>query len=132
MAQGLNVRALASIALLASAGAIANEGPLADPMQPPQVRATESKASAVSASAREVRAIWSVGNKRFAIIEKDVLRVGSAVGDAQVTSISDTEVVLRGPEGLTTLRLTPEIEKQFRGREAAREPRRLAKPSPEK
>jgi|GEM_PF-1723485 len=84
---------------------------LPDPTRPPQfVAPTATAAEALSPQLHSV--LVPVHGKPVAMIGGVAVSVGDKVGDAKVTRISETEVVLRGPEGEQVLRMTPGVDKQ--------------------
>ena len=50
--------------------------------------------------------------KPLAIIDGKRVAKGDKVGDAEVMRITETEVVLKGPEGIRTLKIAPDVEKR--------------------
>lgn len=62
----------------------------------------------------ELKAIWSVGERRYALVDGAVVGTGDRLNGLRVLRITDTQVVLRGPDGPTTLRLDEGIDKRVR------------------
>lgn len=110
MARGLILFACATLAWLAGTAA----AQLADPTRP----AVESVAPDTSSAAAtpEASGLQSIiqrkGGKPAALINGAIVELGGKVGDARLVRIGDDFVVLRGPLGDETLRLTPAVEKQ--------------------
>jgi hypothetical protein len=96
---------------------VAAAGPLdgvGDPMRPPMVKAPELEADAPPPPPASLTAIWSVGNRRFAVVNDEVVEVGKVLGDKKVTRIEDEEVLLRDATGETiVLSLVPEIARKL-------------------
>ena len=84
---------------------------LPDPTRPPQfVAPTATAAEALSPQLHSV--VVPAHGKPMAMVGGVPVSVGDKVGDAKVVRISETEVVLRGPEGEQVLRMTPGVDKQ--------------------
>ena len=60
--------------------------------------------------------IMRINCKPVTLIDGNVVKLGDPVGEAKLVRIKNNEdaVVLRGPQGNETLRLTPAAEKKFR------------------
>jgi hypothetical protein len=99
---------LVAIALAATA-ALAQD--LADPLRPPNARPEKESAAAPALTGSGLRGIWSVGSRRYAVLDNQVVEVGTRIGEQRVTRITDTEVTLTGPEGPNTLSIAIGIEK---------------------
>jgi len=87
-----------------------------DPTRPPALAAPEVEAAPAAAPApvTAVRATWSVGARRFALIDDEVVEVGKTVGESTVVRIEDGVVTLRGPTGeQTVVSLTSQIERKL-------------------
>lgn len=52
------------------------------------------------------------GGKPAALINGTVVELGGRVGESRLVKVSEDHVVLRGPQGDETLRLTPAAEKK--------------------
>lgn len=99
--------------LLAAVGMV--QAQMADPTRP----AIDTGASAATAGAAVQPAatglqsiIQRKSGKPAALIGGAVIELGGKVGEARLVRIGEDFVVLRGPLGNETLRLTPGIEKQ--------------------
>lgn len=90
------------------AGAV-NAAPFADPTQPPVMR---GPGEAPLSGAPRIESILIAPDRRLAVISGQQVTVGSRVGAAAVVRITESEVVLRGPEGEQTLKLFPELSKR--------------------
>ncbi|HRE16106.1 MAG TPA: hypothetical protein PLW86_03435, partial [Rhodocyclaceae bacterium] len=51
------------------------------------------------------------GGRASAVIDGQLLRVGDALGDAKLVSVSETAAILESPQGRETLYLIPDINK---------------------
>lgn len=87
---------------------------LPDPTRPPANLVTS--AGAPEAAPPAAQALQSVilrkGGKPAALINGELVELGGKVGEARLVKIREDRVVLRGPLGEETLRLTPEAEKK--------------------
>jgi len=95
------------------AGAMGQSG-LADPTRPPMVARSAGSDAAADAAAPVLQAILIVRDRRSAVISGQTVTVGAHYGAMRVVQIGETEVVLKSPEGATTLKLFPEVEKKTR------------------
>ena len=90
---------------LASMGAAS----LPDPTRPPDVsEATEGAATPSGLQA----IVWRSHGGSVAVINGRTVAVGDKVGDARLVSLTATEAVLSGPNGKTTLKLAPAVDKK--------------------
>lgn len=87
-----------------------------DPTRPPMVpRAAADSAASVPAGPPPVLQSVLIGRERsMAIISGQRFDVGDRVGEARIVRITETEVVLRSGESMTTLKLFPQIEKRMK------------------
>ncbi len=99
---------LMSLLLPILGGAVLAES-LPDPTRPPG--GVDETTSVVVPSGPALQVIRTLDGKRLAIISGQTVKVGGKVGDAIVTRIDEDRVLLRGPEGVQTLKLFPEVEK---------------------
>lgn len=83
---------------------------LPDPTRPPTAAAGEA-GSAVSGPVLQ-SVLLGKGRRPLAVISGQRVALGAQYGDAVVTRISETEVVLQGPSGRQVLKMTPEAAKQ--------------------
>jgi MSHA biogenesis protein MshK len=115
--------ALLLVALLAllgagsASGAGAQDSGLPDPTRPPAAL-QPAAASAPSAAAAEAPLLQSViisDGRRGAIISGQYVALGGRVGEARLTKVEPSGVVLRGAGGELTLPLFPDVRKQPAG-----------------
>jgi MSHA biogenesis protein MshK len=103
---------------------------LADPTKPPLVvsaPATEAGGAAQAATGLQ-SVIMRKSGKPAALINGEVVELGGKLGEARLIRIDEDAVVLKGPEGEETLRLTPAAEKKVgAGETAKRDSRETAK-----
>ena len=97
-----------SMGFLISAAAQAESLP--DPTRPP-VGLEATSASVAAPSGPLLQLIRTLDGRRTAVISGQVVRVGGKVGDAVVARIDEDRVILRGPTGMVTLKLFPDVEK---------------------
>ncbi len=118
-----------SLVLMSLSGAVQAES-LPDPMRPPAGMDAMIPAAAPSGPALQL--IRTVDGKRMAIISGQTVKVGGKLNDAIVTRIDEDRVLLRGPEGVVTLKLFPEVEKnpsvsdQIKSKPQAKTPKQQA------
>lgn len=111
MADRVKTIALACLALLSGA-AFAQ---MADPTRPAVEAITLNNTPAVEGTAGNAglqSIIRRNGGKPAALINGSVVELGGKAGDTRLVKIGDDFVVLRGPLGEETLRLTPAVEKK--------------------
>lgn len=110
MAHGL--APLLSLPLLALCGAAAAQ--LADPTRPPAAvgAPAEPAADTPAKTAGLQSVILRKDGKPAALINGEVVELGGMIGEAKVVRIDEDAVLLRGPQGDETLRLTPGAEKK--------------------
>ncbi|MEO8154485.1 MAG: MSHA biogenesis protein MshK [Rhizobacter sp.] len=103
----------AAIGLLIAAPALAQDA-LPDPTRPPAGMQGAGAASAPAATESLVlqSVLLNAGRRPAAVISGQIVPLGGLVGDMRLASVSEHSVQLRGPQGATTLRLTPEVQKQ--------------------
>lgn len=82
---------------------------LPDPTRPPA--SVDAAAPTTVPSGPTLQAIRTFDGKRMAIISGQAVKVGGKVGEAIVTRIDEDRVVLRGAEGMQTLKLFPDVIK---------------------
>lgn len=112
-----------SVPLLALAGPARAQ--LADPTKPPAALAAPA-AEQASGTAPALTGLQSVilrkNGKPAALINGEVIELGGKLGEATLVRISEDAVVLRGPDGEETLRLTPAAEKKVGAGATAKKP----------
>ena len=107
---GHALRRCSPLLLLSLAWPGAQAQALADPTRPPAALwAPANAAPAVAAQPQLQSVLISTrpGGRRVAVIDGQVVKVGSKVGDAVVTEILDTAVLLRRGKSLQTFKLYP-------------------------
>lgn len=97
-----------SLVLIGLSGAVQAES-LPDPTRPPG--GMDAAVPTVAPSGLALQVIRTLDGKRMAIISGQAVKVGGKVGDAVVMRIDEDRVVLRGAEGVQTLKLFPDVEK---------------------
>jgi MSHA biogenesis protein MshK len=83
---------------------------LDDPTRPPAALWAPASVAPVVAARPQLQSVListQPGGRRLAVIDGQVVRVGSKVGDAVVTEIHDTAVLLRRGKSLETFKLYP-------------------------
>lgn len=96
------------------AGGLHAQG-MTDPTEPPPIpsSAAPGDTAAPSApSAPSLQFVMMTGKRTEAIIDGKLVQVGDRVGDSRVVKISQYEATLRGPGGVQTLRMFPEVRMQ--------------------
>lgn len=105
-----HMRRLAWLLLLA-AGLVRAET-LPDPTRPPKAYGGEMAAG--EAAADSVPQLQSVllprEGRPLAVIDGQVVRIGDQVAGGRLVRLTETEAVIKGPEGTRRLQLTPEAE----------------------
>ncbi|MDN2709661.1 MSHA biogenesis protein MshK [Janthinobacterium sp. SUN118] len=102
---------LASLVVLSLAWGGAQAQALDDPTRPPAALWAPAGAAAVAPARPQLQSVLissKPGGRRVAVIDGQVVRVGSKVGDAVVTDIRDTAVLLRRGKSLETFKLYPD------------------------
>lgn len=83
---------------------------LDDPTRPPAALWAPASAAPVVAARPQLQSVLIAtqpGGRRLAVIDGQIVKVGSKVGDAVVTEIHDTAVLLRRGKSLETFKLYP-------------------------
>lgn len=116
MAGGLNPGLiLAALPLLWLCGwSNAAVAQLADPTRPAlsPAQAADAPADPAAAAGGLQSVILRKGGRPAALINGEVVELGGKLGEARLVKIGEDAVVLRGPAGEETLRLTPAAEKK--------------------
>lgn len=88
-----------------------------DPTRPPAAWASPAEVSAGGnvddGGFRLKSVLWPQHGKPLAIIGSQTVALGGRIGEARLIRLSEREAVLQGPEGVTRLYLTPDVEKQM-------------------
>lgn len=98
------------MALIGGASGVQAQQSLSDPTRPPTA---ESVAPVSTGSGSKLQSIkLPRGGKPLAIIDGQRVSIGEKFGDAEVLKITESEVVLKGPEGVQTLKMAPDVQKK--------------------
>lgn len=89
-------------------GSAAQAAPFADPTQPPNTTGT---ASDPLSTGPRVESILIAPDRRLAVINGEQVTLGSKLGVGAVVRITETEVVVRGPDGEQTFSLFPGVRR---------------------
>lgn len=110
MARLVNARLVVLAAmLLASAQLLA-----ADPTRPPAAWLNPDDVSASEPGGLRLQSVlMRRDGKSVAVISGQAVAVGAHVGEARLISVNERQAVLRGPDGVTRLYLTPGVEKRM-------------------
>ncbi|HUG21985.1 MSHA biogenesis protein MshK [Piscinibacter sp.] len=100
--------ALAALPLFAQANA------LRDPTRPPEamLNGAASAASAPAGALQLQSVLLGAGRRPAAVISGELVLLGGRVGDTRLVRVTERSAVLQGPNGQTTLALTPDATKQ--------------------
>lgn len=93
--------------------ALAQATSLADPTRPPSVT-TESAGESSPPAGPTLQSILISPTRRLAVISGQEVAQGGRYGDATVTSITESTVLLRFADRRETLRLLPDVKKRER------------------
>ncbi len=102
-------RLAAGVLWVLLAGA-AHCAPFADPTRPPAAIEPGDLASS-SLGAPRLESVLIAPDRRVAVISGQQVTLGGKVGTGEVVRITETEVVIRGAEGVETLKLLPELRR---------------------
>jgi MSHA biogenesis protein MshK len=94
-------RALFVVCTVMAAG-IAYAAPFTDPMRPP--RTADAERGAASAGPR-LESVLIAPDRRVAVISGQQVTIGSRIGDGYVIRITESEVLIRRPDGEEALKL---------------------------
>ena len=87
---------------------------LQDPTRPPaELSMPQGSAGALVPSGTQLQSVQISAYQRSAIISGQHVKVGDKIGDARVVMITENEVVLKGGNGLQTLKLFPNVGKRL-------------------
>lgn len=87
----------------------AQAAPFADPTRPPRAPETDR---AAAAGGPRLESVLIAPDRRVAVISGQQVTVGSRFGDAEVVRITESEVLIRGPAGVESLKLLPRDDKR--------------------
>lgn len=117
MARDLNLKKrlglAAMIALTGLTAGIVHAENLADPTRPPAFVGADGTTYDGTAS-RLSSVVLPRKGKAAAVIDGQLVMLGAMVGEARLTRVSETRVVLEGPGGIERLYLTPDVEKRVK------------------
>jgi MSHA biogenesis protein MshK len=86
---------------------------LVDPTQPPGAAGGRSAATMPRPNGGpQLQSVLISPQRRVAVIDGETVRTGDLVGDARVTGIRETEVILRAGNEVRVLRMYPDVEKK--------------------
>jgi MSHA biogenesis protein MshK len=89
----------------------------ADPTRPPAAWLTPSDSAVPGQADAGAMRLQSVKmpqrGKPVAVIGGKTVVLGEQIGEARLIRLNEREAVLQGPDGVTHLYLTPEVEKQM-------------------
>jgi len=106
------IQIITAVALGWVATQVAATEMLPDPTRPPLEAGFAAAGANVTRDAGPVlQSVKIAPGHRTAVISGKLLAEGDRFGTAKLVSISDSEVVLLGPEGRQTLKLFPGVEK---------------------
>ena len=103
--------ALRLIFMLMSMSLAVHAENLPDPTRPP-VNLDGGATLTAQPSGPALQVIRTINGRRSAMISGQEVKSGSKLGDAVVLRIDEDRVLLRGPDGIQTLKLFPEVEKR--------------------
>ncbi len=107
----------AALAVLFWAAAVGAQT-MADPTRPP--RAVPAEATPEQPGAPVLQSVIITPERRAAIINGERVELGGVYGDARVSRITETEVVLRSAARTEVLKLYPNVDKSIKRDEPAR------------
>lgn len=87
-----------------------------DPTRPPEgwgLAETPGKVEAAGGLRLQSVIVPQQGGRPVAVIGGKTVALGGRLGDLTLVSLNEREAVLRGPEGLLQLFLTPDVDKQI-------------------
>jgi MSHA biogenesis protein MshK len=110
---------LVACALAVAHGALAE--PIGDPTRPPALLMGSDSTVEEAAQPQQLQSVLLATGRKVAVINGQSVALGGQIGDAFVTEISATGVVLRRGTEITRLELLPGIDKKPRRGSARRE-----------
>ena len=109
------VKNVASLALCLAVGMVWAQ--TADPTRPPTGWGSTAEPGVAALSAEPELRLQSVmlpqHGKPVALIGGQTVLLGGKLGDVTLVRLTEKEAVLQGPDGLTRLYLTPDVNKQL-------------------
>lgn len=88
---------------------------LADPTRPPEAWQSSGAATgdgAADSGPRLQSVLLPERGRPVAVISGKTVALGEKFGEARLVSLNEQVAILRGPEGMTQLYLTPEVDKK--------------------
>jgi MSHA biogenesis protein MshK len=111
------------LGLLAAGGAVA----AGDPTRPPAAWLNQADLAPASGGTMRLQSVLMPQRGRpVAIIGGQTVALGERIGDARLVRLNEREAVLEGPEGVTRLYLTPDVDKRMIAAPAAKKARPAA------
>lgn len=101
---------LASVCTVGAASAAAQSA-LPDPTRPPAAFVSGADEAAVESGPRLQSVLMPKAGKPVAVISGQRVTLGGTLGGRRLVALSENEAVLKGPDGIERLRLTPDVEK---------------------
>lgn len=95
----------------ASAAAQTAQTALPDPTRPPAAFVSGGGEAAVESGPRLQSVLMPKAGKPVAVISGQSVTLGGMLGGRRLVALSENEAVLKGPDGIERLRLTPDVEK---------------------
>ena len=100
-------------AALAALPLFAQANTLRDPTRPPEAMINGAAEAPAPAGALQLQSVLlGAGRRPAAVISGELVLLGGRVGDTRLVRVTERSAVLQGPNGLTTLALTPDATKQ--------------------
>ena len=104
---------VAGLGLLAAVPVHADNAGLPDPTRPPQAMLPQAEgARAAPEDGPRLQSVFISDKRRGAIISGEYVALGGRVGDARLTRVEPSGVVLRGPGGEVSLPLFPAVRRE--------------------
>jgi MSHA biogenesis protein MshK len=98
------------LGLLSTGGAVA----AGDPTRPPAAWLNQADLAPGNSGALRLQSVlMPQRGKPVAVIAGKTVPLGAAFGDAILVRLTEREAVLHGPDGVTRLYLTPDVDKQM-------------------
>ncbi|HVK56527.1 MAG TPA: hypothetical protein VM532_16050 [Burkholderiales bacterium] len=109
--RGLCGAVIAAMGLIGSVNGVQAQQSLSDPTRPPTAESVAPVSAGIGSKLQSIK--LPRGGKPLAIIDGQRVSIGEKFGDAEVLKITESEVVLKGPEGVRTLKMAPDVQKQL-------------------
>lgn len=85
---------------------------LRDPARPPVMEGARAAAGQVQASAWTLQSVLISPQRRYAIINGEVVALGGSISGAELVGVAEERVTLRTREGLRVFHLFPEVTRR--------------------